>query len=205
MKPDIESGYSVKTRKTPLTEYSADAQLVDAHGRYLEDREPVTLRDKRGNELERSPTVSAENVLKGFAAGLIAGLVGTAVKSLAEKPFPPRPPEQDSPPVILTERILETSLSESEKEAAEKSVHWTFGTVTAGMYGAVAEIAPQASAGLGLPFGTALYMSTHGSTLPALGLERDQPAERRVNEYITHLMYGASVELPRKYVRKLLD
>lgn len=186
-----------------------DPRLFDAHGNTVHQEGSNTLYDKQGYRLEHpkaSPTTT-EDVLKGFVAGMVGGLVGTAVKSLAEQVFPPRPPEQDSPPVIAAERVIGEPLSENQKQVAEQSIHWTFGTVTGGVYGALAEAVPQVSAGYGVPFSGVLFAAAHEAVLPALDLEEgvtEQPASEQINELITHVAYGLTTDLVRRYVRKRL-
>lgn len=191
-----------------LPEDSEDATLFDAHGNTLDEPRDSSLYDRQGSRLEakRSQQVTS-NLLKGLVAGMVGGLVGTAVKSLAEEVFPPRAPEQDSPPVIAAERVAGEPLTETQKQVAEQSIHWTFGTVTGGVYGALTEAVPQVGAGYGVPFAGALFVAAHEAALPALDLEggiTEQPASEQINELITHVAYGVTTDLVRRYVRKLL-
>ena len=150
-------------------------------------------------------------ILKGFIAGAIGGLIGTALKTVAENYFPVRPPEADTPPAIIADEVVEATtgeeLSESSKEAAGAGMHWLFGTLIGGGYGAAVEWMPQLGDGLGLPFGTALFGVMHEGLLPAAGVEeahaeKDDAEER--NELITHLVYGFATELIRGQVRPRL-
>jgi len=186
-----------------------DPHLFDAHGNAVNEEHAPPLYNEQGYRLEpsRADQTRTDDVLKGFVAGMVGGLVGTAVKSLAEQVFPPRPPEQDSPPVIAAERIVGEPLSDNQKQVAEQSIHWTFGTVTGGVYGALAEAVPQVSAGYGVPFSGVLFAAAHEAALPALDLEEgltEQPANEQVNELITHVAYGVTTDLVRRYIRKLL-
>ena len=140
-------------------------------------------------------------------AGLVGGLVGTAVKTVAEEFFPPRSPSTESPPVVAAEKLVGTSVVTGHEDAVEQGIHWTFGVSTGMTYGALAEASPTLSAGYGVPFGAALFAMTHGSTVPALGLEdppTERPVYRQTNEFITHLMYGVAVDVTRRFVRKML-
>ena len=146
---------------------------------------------------------------RGFVAGAIGGLIGTAVKSLAEQYFPPRPPQADAPPVKLGDEVKEATtgehLTEAEKPVVEQSTHWLFGTLVGGAYGAAVEYVPQLQEGMGVPFGTAVFGLMHEGVLPAMGVEEPHaekdPTEER-NEMITHLAYGFVTEVVRAQVRK---
>ena len=66
-----------------------------------------------------------QNVWKGLLAGAIAGLVGTAVKTLWEEFAPPRAENADSPPLILADRLKEQTtggtVSEKNKPIVVKA------------------------------------------------------------------------------------
>ena len=113
------------------------------------------------------------NLAKGFIAGLIGGLVGTGLKSIAERYFPPRDVAADSPPAIIAnkaaEALLGEPLGEEQKKLSEQGLHWMFGGLVGGAYGAAVEIIPELSDGLGLPFGTMVFGIMHEGVLPAAG------------------------------------
>ena len=157
--------------------------------------------------MKSSDALSQTNLLKGALAGLVGGLAATAVKSLAEEVFPPRPPDAKSPPVIVAEKLLGEERVEGREDTFEEAIHWSFGALTGSAYGVVAEAAPAASRGYGVPFGAALFTITHGTALPLLGLEGGPfkvPVGRQANELTTHLFYGLAADLTRRGVRKLL-
>ena len=147
------------------------------------------------------------DLIRGVVAGMIGGVVGSGVKALAEKPFPPRPESKDSPPAVLAQKLEGHELSKREQEVAESTIHWVFGTLTGGVYGALAELEPKVKTGLGVPFGAALWLGTHETVVPALGLDAPPsrlPLRRQANELVTHLFYGLSLELIRRSVRARL-
>ncbi|GAB2766680.1 DUF1440 domain-containing protein [Rhabdobacter roseus] len=153
-----------------------------------------------------------QNVWKGLLAGAIAGLVGTAVKTLWEEFAPARPEDTTSPPLVLADRVKEQTVGgpvpESSKPIVEQSIHWAFGTGIGALYGAVAELVPQAQKGAGSPLGLALYGATHGSVLPMLNAEPwplQRPAKFVSSEFSGHILYGLAVEITRRKVRELLD
>src|SRR5262245_38002450 len=64
--------------------------------------------------------------------------------------------EQDDATVKTANAISKTvfghELQESEKKPAGAAVHYAFGTLTGGVYGALAEVTPQVTTATGLPF-----------------------------------------------------
>ena len=153
------------------------------------------------------PEIHIEDVLKGALAGLIGGIVATGVKTLAEEVFPPRSPETESPPVVAAKKIWGDEEVEGREDEFEEAIHWTFGSLTGSAYGALVEVAPEASRGYGVPFGAALFTVTHGTALPLLGLEGGPfkiPLGRQANELTTHFFYGVAADLTRRGVRRLL-
>ena len=152
------------------------------------------------------PGIHINDVLKGALAGLIGGIVATGVKTLAEEVFPPRPPEATSPPVVAAKKVWGERV-EGREDEFEEAIHWTFGSLTGSAYGALVELAPEASRGYGVPFAAALFTVTHGTTLPLLGLEGGPfkiPIGRQANELTTHFFYGVAADLTRRGVRRLL-
>ncbi|TDB63348.1 DUF1440 domain-containing protein [Arundinibacter roseus] len=153
-----------------------------------------------------------EAIWKGILAGAVAGLVGTAIKTIWEEVAPSRPSSIDSPPVVLTERVTQETtghvLPESQKPAVEQSAHWIFGTGIGALYGGVTEAFPQAQKGMGSMLGVALYGATHGSVLPMLNTEPwplHKPLKFATSEFSGHILYGLTVEFTRKIVRQWLN
>ncbi len=147
---------------------------------------------------------------KALLAGLAGGLVGTAAKVVGEKLLPPRTQGQIPPPQIVVERAesaTDIHLPPGGKKAATSAIHWTFGTVTGGIYGVAAEYQPRSTAWAGAAFGLTLNRLTHQGVLPRAGMVEpvpEQPAQERVSEWVTHLVYGVTTELVRRFVRSRL-
>jgi putative membrane protein len=159
-------------------------------------------------------TVSSEawngkpSLWKGLAAGVVAGLVATAAKSLAEKLYPPRIHGEPEPPELLSERVAGHPLDEQTETIASEAIHWGFGAAAGGFYGALAEFYPAATSEDGASFGLALMALTHQGALPALELSappEEQSERERTSEAATHILYGIVAERVRSLVRRLLD
>lgn len=107
----------------------------------------------------------------------------------------------------ISEGIFGHELKESEKETAGAAVHYAFGTATGGLYGAVAELAPEVTTGLGLPFGAAFWLVADETAVPLLGLSKgptEYPVSTHVYALASHLVYGLTAELVRHSLRRAL-
>jgi putative membrane protein len=156
---------------------------------------------------EIAPPGRKRSILKGFLAGAIGGLVGAAAKAVAEAVYPPRTQGQIPPPAVLVNRMASRPLSETEEVVSVQAIHWGFGALVGGAYGAVAEYQPVITGRLGANFGLTLCGMTHASTLPIMGLTEspeNQPAREHASELVTHAIYGVTTEVVRRAVRKVL-
>lgn len=150
------------------------------------------------------PTLANRDLAKGLIAGLAAGLVATAAKSLAERIYPPRTHGEPAPPEVLSEKIAGHELTGASKTIATESIHWAFGAATGAAYGALAEFYPAAAARDGANFGMTLMALTHEGVLPALGLSAqpaDQTIREKSSEMVTHVVFGIVAETVRRFVR----
>ena len=147
---------------------------------------------------------------KALLAGLAGGLAGSAAKVVAEKLFPPRTQGQTPPPQAVVERAadaVDAQPSDAVKKGATEGIHWGFGTITGGVYGVAAEFSPRITAWRGAAFGLGLNRLMHEGLLPGTGFAapvKDQPAQERVSEWVTHAVYGVVTEVVRRAVRKRL-
>ena len=150
-------------------------------------------------------TNSSRSISKGFLAGVVGGLAGAGIKMLAEKFFPPRIQGQTPPPVILAEQVAGHELPETQQKVALHSIHWVFGALAGGVYGALVEVEPSFAAWHGAAFGITLNRITHEALLPKMGLAAptgQQPTQERLSEWVTHAAYGVGTDTVRRYVRR---
>ncbi|MEM1042329.1 MAG: DUF1440 domain-containing protein [Bacteroidota bacterium] len=164
---------------------------------------------------------------KGAAAGLVGGLAGAWAKSktepvlqvVGEDFFPPTYDEKQlpgadisghperMPPALLVARLTGGRISQTQTLAAQSRIHYVFGTGAGVAYGVLAEVAPVVGIGYGLPAALALWAGTHGTMLPALGLQArpaDLPTSAHVWEVGSHLVFGLTADLVRRAVRRAL-
>ena len=119
--------------------------------------------------------------------------------------------EQDDATVrtasAISEGIFDHELTKGEKKIAGPAVHYAFGTVVGGLYGAAAEITPDVTAGAGLPFGAAFWLVADETALPLLGLSKGPtayPLSIHVYALASHFVYGLTAEAVRRAVRNAL-
>ena len=119
--------------------------------------------------------------------------------------------EQDDATVetakVISRNVFGHELQESEKESAGAAVHYAFGTVTGGLYGALAEVSPQVTMGAGVPFGAAFWLIADEVTVPLLGLSKgptEYPVSTHAYALASHLVYGVTAELSRRALRQVL-
>ena len=177
------------------------------------------------------------SIWKGMVAGLAAGLVaswtmnqfqaawtriaGGTEKSHGAQSMQPSEgstgdqaqdtAEQDDATVetakVISTVVFDHDLQESEKKPAGAAVHYAFGTLSGGMYGALAEVTPQVTTAAGLPFGAGFWLLADEISVPMLGLAKgptEYPVSTHVYALASHLVYGVTAELGRRAVRQVL-
>lgn len=170
-------------------------------------------------------------VWKGVAAGLVAGFAASfamnqfqALLQKAREAVSDQPPERhqqgqgkddqnegENATVKTAEAISESfghRLSDEEKQAAGPAVHYAFGTVMGGVYGALAELSPTVAMGAGVPFGAAVWLGADEVALPLLGLSKkpgEYPPSVHVSALAAHAVYGLTTELVRRAILRAVD
>jgi len=107
----------------------------------------------------------------------------------------------------ISEGVFGHDLQASEKEPAGAAVHYAFGTLSGGMYGALAEVTPQVTAVAGLPFGAGFWLLADEISVPLLGLAKgptEYPVSTHVYSLASHLVYGMTAEMGRRALRRVL-
>ena len=159
--------------------------------------------------------MSQSCVWKGLAAGAAAGVLGSWVmnkfQALLSRASQSGGQQQqrkssDDPATVkaageVSRRLLHRELEGSEKQTAGEIAHYAMGVVSGAVYGVTAAAFPVASAGLGLVFGTALWLIADETTVPALGLSKgpwEYPVSSHASALASHLVYGISTDLARR-------
>jgi hypothetical protein len=98
-------------------------------------------------------------------------------------------------------------LSFEERQTGGPIVHYAFGAIMGGLYGALAEYSPASTAGFGTAFAGALFAGADLVAVPALklpGSAAEAPASTLVTPFAAHLVYGVATEGVRRVVRAVL-
>jgi putative membrane protein len=109
---------------------------------------------------------------------------------------------------MVSEKVFGHEMTECEKAVSGPAVHYAFGGLVGGIYGALAETTPLATTGYGLPYGAAVWALADEVAVPALRLGKpptQAPLSIHVSALGAHLAYGATLECTRGFVRRLLD
>jgi uncharacterized membrane protein YagU involved in acid resistance len=112
------------------------------------------------------------------------------------------------PPAVLVGRAAAAlgsrDLTDRERVRAQQVIHYGFGAALAGAYLAAASHWPAVTRGRGALAGLAIYAGSHGSLLPALGVQRPPwrlaPAAV-VWESASHAVFGVALEAMRRVVK----
>ena len=107
----------------------------------------------------------------------------------------------------ISQRILHRDLTQSEKRVAGPAVHYAYGSLVGALYGGMAELLPVTAAGLGLPFGFALWLLGDEIAVAALGLAKpptEYSPEVHADALAAHFMYGATTDVLRRVLRHVV-
>lgn len=164
-----------------------------------------------------------KGILAGMAGGLVAAWVMTELQAvlagaaktlpdddLAEE-FDARQKEDRRSTTKTADEVSifvsGKKLAKSEKEKAAPVIHYAFGTLMGGVYGAAVEMKPEVKTISGIQYGTALFVGAEEIVLPALGLSKRPdsfPFSHHAYGFGSHLVYGTTVELVRRIVRRFI-
>ena len=137
--------------------------------------------------------------------------VGEETSGTQDPAFNSKPEVPDDTTVraasAISEGIFDHKLTASEKKIAGTAVHYVLGTGVGGLYGAAAEIAPNVTAGGGLPFGAVFWLVVDEGAVPLLGLSKGPmayPLSIHAYALSSHFVYGLTAEVVRRAVRGAL-
>ena len=107
----------------------------------------------------------------------------------------------------IAELVFDKKLTKEEKEVAGAVAHYAMGAVSGGIYGAAAEVNRAATAGVGIPFGVAVWLVADEGIVPAAGLSKgptEYPLSIHLYSLASHVVFGVSAEAVRRTVRRAL-
>jgi uncharacterized membrane protein YagU involved in acid resistance len=156
-------------------------------------------------------------VLSGLVASWVKAFSEPRLQTVAESILPPSPAQkqqvgadpggrpQNLPPAVIVGRAASAlghaQLTDGQRVRAQRVIHYVFGAGLGVAYSGVAKRWPAATRGAGTLAGLAIYAGTHGSVLPALGVQRPpwRLAPAAVAwESVSHLLFGAALEAGRR-------
>lgn len=176
----------------------------------------------------------AADIAKGVFAGAVGGLIAAWLmnqfqaasstvasklssngrhKPEAEERESQEPPQeqQESPTVQAAQAVaapvLHRKLTLTEKQVAGPAVHYGYGALMGGLYGGLVEAMPDASAGFGTAYATALFVGGDEIGVPLFGFSGPPwktPVSTHANAFGAHLVYGLATEGTRRLVRRVL-
>jgi hypothetical protein len=155
--------------------------------------------------VETGPANQLQNIPDEYAE------VGEETSGTQDLAFNSKPEVQDDTTVraaaAISEGIFDHKLTASEKKISGTAVHYVLGTGVGGLYGAAAEIAPNVTAGAGLPFGALFWLVVDEGAVPLLGLSKGPmayPLSIHAYALSSHFVYGVTAEVVRRAVRGAL-
>jgi uncharacterized membrane protein YagU involved in acid resistance len=162
----------------------------------------------------------SKGVIVGLVASWVKALTETRLQAVAERVLPPSPSQkqdvgadpsghpENMPPSVLVDRVavaLGHRLTVAQRLRAQHSIHYSMGAGLGVAYCAAASRWPGARRGRGSLAGLAIYAGTHGSVLPALGIQRPpwRLAPAAVAwESMSHLVFGVALEAVRSALKR---
>jgi uncharacterized membrane protein YagU involved in acid resistance len=148
--------------------------------------------------------------LAGAAAGLVASFVMDQFQAIMTSKKPGTQSEVEPAPekaAVAVSDAVGYPLSKQEKKMAGPLMHYAMGAASGAFYGALAEVAPIASAGGGSLFGTALWAVADEIAVPKLGLSKPPsfyPSSQHGHALASHIVYGWTSNFVKKLVLKVL-
>jgi hypothetical protein len=108
---------------------------------------------------------------------------------------------------MVSEKIFGHQLAKVEKKMAGDAVHYATGAASGAIYGAAAELAPELTAGAGIPFGTAVWLVVDEGAVPLFGLSKgpgEYPLSTHMYALASHFVYGLTTEVVRRTLRRTI-
>jgi len=178
-----------------------------------------------------SQSCTSSHLLRGALAGVIGGVVASwamnQFQAATQKNAPAKPRDRgeggdrarqrqqqdggDDATVktaqAISRRLFDHDLTPGEKKLAGPAVHYGYGGLVGGIYGAIAEIWPGIAAGLGIPYGIAVFVLGDETAVPALGLGPPPtrvPAKSHADYLAVHILYGIVLDIARRVARQIV-
>ncbi len=160
-----------------------------------------------------------KDALFGFVAGAVATFVMDKVSGYlyeledkATRKYEERLRGNEYPPEVLAEKISEAvagvELDKKTKQKYGNVVHWGYGIMWGGLFGALRDRAPLVGTANGVGFGTGLWLIDDEVMMPLIGLSPPStkfPWQNHARAAVNHVAYGATLGLTHGLLRKVSD
>lgn len=178
---------------------------------------------------------NSKHLMRGVVAGVAGGLVASwamnvfmanagskvteaAESVLGEKPsgeeagLPPEEKPKRDATMKTADAVVSTvtggrHLSFEQQQAGGPVVHYAFGALMGGLYGALAEYSSTARSGFGSLYGAGLFGGADLVAVPALHLgesSKETPVSALASPFAAHIVYGITTEAVRRLMRAML-
>lgn len=171
---------------------------------------------------------NGKHVLRGTMAGVAGGLfaswlmnefmegpgkkLGESLEDGGAKQKPQKSSDDEDATMKAADAVVEFTtggrhLSREGREKGGPIVHYSYGALVGGLYGALTEFWSAPKAGLGSIFGIVLFGAGDLVAVPALhlsGSPSEQPPSAWVNPFLSHIVYGVATEVSRRAIRPLI-
>jgi uncharacterized membrane protein YagU involved in acid resistance len=174
---------------------------------------------------DRNRDVSSRQLAEGAIVGLVGGFVGTFFMTQCQSMLsslisgrsstPQREPgrRQDMPATELmadevSQAVQGEPVSDEYKPLAGQIVHYTFGALVGGAYGALSKRLPQVRMGSGVPFGLAVWLLADELALPILKLTpppQQHALSRHLYPFTSHVVFGLATHAATRAMQIMLD
>jgi len=171
-----------------------------------------------------------QRIAKAALAGVVGGLAGAwtmnqysavsqKVQAAWKKSHPHQQDQQSSQQSSeeddatmktadrLSVMIAHRHLTKAQKQKAGPIVHYAYGALIGGLYGALSQLNTSITSGRGTAYASAVWLGGDEIGVPALGLAgspAEYPISVHLNALASHLVYGATLDLVRRGVQSAL-
>ena len=148
-------------------------------------------------------------VAAGFAMSQVHGVWGRVEKRIESGRGPKVEGESAGaePATVKLAEAVVGPLPEDEKARAGTIAHYAMSAVTGAVYEFLAPAVPIAGAGRGLAFGAAVWAVADEVAVPAFGFAAPAwryPIATHVRALLAHLVYGATLDVSLRLMRRAL-
>ena len=154
---------------------------------------------------------TAAGIAGGLAASFAMSRFQTGWTTLARQLGPDsaagQAKEGEPATVKAANRVSQTTtgepVPEPHKDTAGEAVHYGFGALLGGIYGAAGSVAPQVRTGFGTLFGAAVWAVADEIAVPAADLSKPPqavPPSQHLYSIVSHLLFGAVLEGSRRAI-----